>query len=128
MYLDQSLSSGIFKKQITRLIITINRKKTSWFTMIKVCSRIFSVFINLTHLMFDESSHKYILRLYFDVPSRSFSSSSLLVLNIKAQSFSQCLYILDGRFNQLHTLTLDLVNFPSSEELMDQNEVSLKRK
>jgi len=93
-----------------------------------MCSRIFSVFINLTHLMFSESSYEDIVWLLFDFPSRSFSCSSLLVLNIKVQSFPQFLCLLDGRFNQLHTLIVDMNNPVCSIELVQQNKVSFKRK
>jgi len=127
MCLDESLSSGIFKNQIRRLIITTDRNKNYLLSMVKMCSRIFSVFNNLTHLMFSESSYENIVPLFFDVPFRSFSSSNLLLLNIKVQSFSQFVYLVDGRFNQLHTLIVDLINPADSTELIE-NKVSFKRK
>ncbi|CAM2712079.1 unnamed protein product [Rotaria socialis] len=66
--------------------------------------------------------------LLFDVPSRSFSSSSLLVLNIKVQHFSQLLYVLDGRFSQLHTLIVDLINNVLSTDLIENKEKILNLK
>jgi hypothetical protein len=127
MCLDERLSSGIFKNQITTLIIEINPNKNELWTMENICNHIFSVFLNLTHLIFYESSYKNIVRLLFDLPSPKFSSSTLSVLNIKAQSFYVCLYILDGRFNQLHTLYIDFANIHSpSEEI--ENQVSFTRK
>ncbi len=127
--LDENLSSGIFKKQIRRLIITTDRneKRKYLLAIVKMCSRIFSVFNNLTHLMFSESSYENRVPLLFDVPSRSFSSSNLLLLNIKVQSFSQLVYLVDGRFNQLHTLIIDLIN-PAYTTKLIENKVSFKRK
>ncbi|CAF4944653.1 unnamed protein product [Rotaria sp. Silwood1] len=90
---------------------------------VKICSCIFSIFINLTHLTFSESSFENIVRLLIDVPFRSFSSSSLLVLNIKIQTFSQCLYILDGRFSQLETLYVDLAKVLSID--LPENKVKI---
>jgi hypothetical protein len=87
---------------------------------------IFSVFINLTHLIFSESSYENIVTLFFYVPFRSFSSSSLLVLDIKIQSFSQLVYVLDGRFSQLHTLVVELANIVYFRELVERNKVSYK--
>ncbi|CAF4989397.1 unnamed protein product [Rotaria sp. Silwood1] len=90
---------------------------------VKICSCIFSIFINLTHLTFSQSSFENIVRLLIDVPFRSFSSSSLLVLNIKVQTFSQCLYILDGRFSQLETLYVDLAKVLSID--LPENKVKI---
>ncbi|CAF3791442.1 unnamed protein product [Rotaria sp. Silwood1] len=123
LFTDKNVSCGIFKKQIRRLIITIDKNKKDLFTKVKMCSCIFSIFINLTHLTFSESSFENIVRLLIDVPFRSFSSSSLLVLNIKIQTFSQCLYILDGRFSQLETLYVDLAKVISID--LPENKVKI---
>ncbi|CAF3368229.1 unnamed protein product [Rotaria sp. Silwood1] len=122
LFNDESLSSGIFKKQITRLIITTPKEKNYWLTIVKMCNCIFSIFNKLTHLRFSESSYENYVPLLFDFPSRRFSSSSLLVLNIKIQHFSQLLYVLDGRFSQLHTLIVDLINNVLSTDLIENKE------
>jgi hypothetical protein len=88
-----------------------------------ICSIIFSKCLNLTDLIFYESSFKNISRLLFDSPSPNISSSTLTVLNIKVQDFHTCLYILDGRFNQLQTLHIDLVHIHRIDENI-QSEVS----
>ncbi|CAF4810828.1 unnamed protein product [Rotaria sp. Silwood1] len=87
-----------------------------------MCNCIFSIFNKLTHLRFSESSYENYVPLLFDFPSRRFSSSSLLVLNIKIQHFSQLLYVLDGRFSQLHTLIVDLINNVLSTDLIENKE------
>jgi hypothetical protein len=82
------------------------------------------VFNNLIDLIFYDASYRDISRLMLGVPSVKFSSSTLLTLNIKVHHFDDCLYILDGRFNKLHTLYIDLIKIdPSSREI--ENQVSL---
>ncbi|CAF4481158.1 unnamed protein product, partial [Rotaria sp. Silwood2] len=110
MCLDERLSSSIFKNQITTLIISIDPDKNEDWTMTNICNHIFTVFINLNHLTFYDASYKNHVRLLHYIQSPTFSSSSLLILNIKVQNFSGCLYILDGRFDQLHTLYIELAN------------------
>ena len=124
--LDKKLTD-IFKSQITRLIIEINPIKSRMWTLKSICSFIFSVFLNLTHLIFYESSYKKIVRLLFDSPTPKISSSTLMVLNIKVQSFHVCLYLLDGRFNQLQTFFIELANIHIPDQEIE-NQVSFTQK
>ena len=63
------------------------------------------------------------MRLYLGpAPSASFSSSILLKLTIKVAYLDDYLFILDGRFNQLQTLHVDLDHTFSPRRI--QNEVS----
>ncbi|UJR12382.1 hypothetical protein I4U23_016559 [Adineta vaga] len=64
---------------------------------------------NLIHLAFYDASYLDIIRFTTDLPSSKFSSSTLLTLNIKAYNFNDCLCILDGRFNNLQSLVIDLM-------------------
>ncbi|CAF4065283.1 unnamed protein product [Rotaria sordida] len=124
LFTDERLISSIFKNQITKLIISIDSNKKKLYTMKNICNYIFTVFINLTHLIFYDVSYINNARLLFDIPSSSFSSSSLLVLNIKVQTFDICLYLLDGRFDQLHTLNIELANiFRPSREIENQRKI-----
>ncbi|CAF1589247.1 unnamed protein product [Rotaria magnacalcarata] len=121
LFTDERLSSGIFKNQITTLVIAIDPYRNDLPTMEKLCNHIFTVFINLTHLIFYESSYKNTVRLLFEVPSPKLYSSTLRVLNIKVQSFHICLYLLDGRFSQLHTFSIELANINRpGEEIENQ--------
>ncbi len=127
MCLDERLASGIFKNQITTLTIEINPNKNKLSTMENICNHIFSVFLNLTHLIFYESSYQNIVRLLFEFPSPKLFSSTLSVLNIKVQSFDVCLYLLDGRFHHLHTFYIESVHIhPPDEEI--ENQVSFTKK
>ncbi|CAM4786164.1 unnamed protein product [Rotaria magnacalcarata] len=87
--------------------------------MLNLCYHIFTVFIQLTYLIFYESSYEHTVRLLFYVPSRRFSSSTLLVLGINVQCFHHCLFILDGRFNHLHTLHIHLANLRPPEAIVN---------
>jgi hypothetical protein len=78
---------------------------------------------NLIHLTFYDASHKGI-RLKIDSPLPNISSSTLLTLNVKVCNFKDCLYILDGRFNNLQSLHIDLMTiYPLLEQV--ENQVSL---
>jgi len=125
--LDKTLSSGLFKNQITILVIGIDPHPYDPSTMVNICNRIFTVFTNLTHLIFHDVSYENPVRLISVFLSSRFSSSTLLVLNIKLQTFAACLHILDGRFSQLHTLYVDLTKI-YREEREIPNEVSVTRK
>ena len=87
---------------------------------------IFKVFTHLMSLTIYESSCRSPARLIFNdsLPFHIYSST-ILILNIKVQCFDDCLYLLDGRFNQLHTLYVDLVNTYSPQNI--KNQVSFAR-
>jgi len=95
--------------------------------MENIFNHIFSVFLNLTHLIFYESSYQNIVRLLFEFPSPKLSSSTLSVLNIKIQSFDMCFYLLDGCFNQLHTFYIELAHIHCPDERVE-NQVSFTKK
>ncbi|CAF4106632.1 unnamed protein product [Rotaria magnacalcarata] len=124
LFTDERLSASILKNQITTLIIAIDPNRKKWSTMENICNQIFTVFINLTHLIFCDASYEHNARLAFKNPSPTFSSSSLSVLKIKVQTVDVCLRILDGRFEQLHTLDIEMANmFASSEEIENQRKI-----
>ena len=88
---------------------------------------IFTFFINLADLSVVETLLSNRVRLsFFDPPPATFFSSSLLKLNIKAESFEDCLFVLDGRFNQLQTLHIDLCRIFPPHGI--ENQVSFTRK
>ncbi|CAF1518188.1 unnamed protein product [Adineta steineri] len=45
------------------------------------------------------------------------------MLNVKIQTFENCLYLLDGRFNQLHTLIVDLANVHRPYKILNQGDL-----
>jgi hypothetical protein len=86
-----------------------------------IWNHIFTVFTRLITLMLYESSHSKCVRLVFDdPPPPTFSSSTLRKLKIRLQTFNDCLYLLDGRFNQLQTLIVDLMKIHPPDEIKIQ--------
>ncbi len=126
MCLDKSLSSGLFKNQIRKLVIGIDPNENDLLMMEKLCNCIFTVFSQLTDLIFSDASDINMVRLMFGVRSPRFCSSTLAVLSIKVQNSDACLYILDGRFSQLHTLRIDAAKIYLPEKEIP-NQVSIRR-
>jgi hypothetical protein len=94
-----------------------------------ICNDIFTIFTDLITFVIRDSSYRNSIRLllYDDhPPCPSFRSSTLRILNIRLQTFDDCLYLLDGRFNQLHTLIVDLAHLDRPDEIL--NPVNFVRK
>ncbi len=92
--------------------------------MVTVCSHVLIKFRNLACLKFHPYSDIYvncIERLSFTTREIPFFSPNLLKLHINVKFFSDCLYLLDGRFEQLHTLEV-YVHYliPPSTPIMKQ--------
>ncbi|CAF3185350.1 unnamed protein product, partial [Rotaria sp. Silwood2] len=125
LFTDKNLSSDIFKNQITSLVVGIDSEKKTSSIVENICNNLFTMMNNLIHLIFYDESYKNIVRFMTDVPSPKFSSSTLLTLNIKVQNFDDCLCMLDGRFNNLQSLYIDLIKICSSSNQI-KNQYPLK--
>ncbi len=79
------------------------------------------MFPNLQYLNFCPSSIFY-QRLSFGVSPPTIISSTLLELRVCLHDFTDCLHLLDGRFNQLHTLHVYILFIFSSDTTIN-NEV-----
>ncbi|CAF3067489.1 unnamed protein product [Rotaria sp. Silwood2] len=127
LFTDETLSSDIFKNQITKLLITINKNDDyleMLLSVVNIYDYIFSVFTRLISVVLYESSYKNCVRLNFnDSLHPNIRSSTLLKLNIKVQCFNDCLYLLDGRFNQLNTFHVDLLSIRSPHEVKNQGDL-----
>lgn len=64
-------------------------------------------FSNLQCLNYGHSSISY-KRITFNMKSPTFLSSTLLELHVCVNDFNDCLYLLDGRFNQLRAFYIDV--------------------
>jgi hypothetical protein len=69
--------------------------------------QIFAMFTNLQHLNFGSSLLLH-QRLSFYVSPPTVASSTLLELHVYLEHFTDYLYLLDGPFNQLHTLHVNI--------------------
>ncbi|CAF1102925.1 unnamed protein product [Adineta steineri] len=122
---DQTLSS-IFKKQIKTLFITIynndDNHKAMTLSVAKICDKIFNVFTDLTTFVLNESWYKTRVQLTFDNPFfPNIRCSTLLKLIIRVEIFDDCLYLLDGRYDQLHTFHVDLVKISFPDGSINQD-------
>ena len=111
------------KNQILSLVIDISTNAPENFMSPDnetIFTLILSIFTNLQYLNFCPSSIQN-QGLFFNNPYPGINSSTLLELHIRLKSFSDCLYILDGRFNNLHTLHVDIDHiFPSDSRNNNQ--------
>ena len=92
-------------------------------SLFNICTDILTIFTHLITLVMCESSCRNCFRLFLfdDHPSSPFfRSSTLRILNVRLLTFADCLYLLDGRFNQLHTLIVNLANVRPPEKMPNQ--------
>jgi hypothetical protein len=112
IYLETSPFIHLLKYQITDLVVSIideisNTTKTIFLT--GVYDRIFTLLTNLKHLELDVNDTYFLSQpLLSGFPSTKCFSSSLTYLRINIHNFDDCLYLLDGRLSQLHTLIVKL--------------------
>ncbi|CAF4383728.1 unnamed protein product [Rotaria sp. Silwood2] len=78
-----------------------------------IFTHIFTMFTNLQYLNFCSSSLDQ-QQLSFHTPPLTAISTNLLKLYVYLDVFIDCLYLLDGRFNQRHTLYANVFAIVSS--------------
>ncbi|CAF3807757.1 unnamed protein product [Rotaria magnacalcarata] len=124
LFTDKSLLNDIVKSQIVSLAIGISACKIPYVTsdIIKhLFTQIFSMFTDLQCLTFVPYSiwHNQMI---FDISSSTVFSSNLLELHVKLHNFTDCLCLLDGRFNQLRTLDVNIFMINSSHSVINNQE------
>ncbi|CAF4179368.1 unnamed protein product [Adineta steineri] len=122
---DKTLSS-IFKKQIKTLFITIynndDNHKAMTLSVAKIYDKIFNVFTGLTTFVLNESWYKTRVQLTFNNPFfPNIRCSTLLKLIVSVKIFDDCLYLLDGRYDQLHTFHVDLATILFPDDSINQD-------
>jgi hypothetical protein len=123
-YLDERSLIHKFKNQLSSLFIDIaqNAPQNSIKDAIKlVFTNILTKFTNLQYLNICSNSIVY-KRMTVEMPPLTVISSTLLELHICLEDITDCLCLLDGRFNQLHTLYVKMY-FISSSPLTMNNKV-----
>ena len=98
------------KNQLVSLTIDISTPRTGHFAVDAIAiifNRIFTMFTNLQYLNFGRYS-MYDDRLSFCLTCPTVICKNLLELHVCLQTFYDCLYLLDGHFNQLRTLYVDV--------------------
>lgn len=87
-------------------------------TMKLLFTHILTKFNNLQYLNICSNSVVY-KRIAIDMSPLIVTSSTLLELHVSLHDLTDCLYLLDGRFKQLHTLFVQIDRITSSSLTMD---------
>jgi hypothetical protein len=122
-YLDETLFTCTLKNQILFLTIYIDKnaeQKSMTDMSALVFTHIFTTFTNLQYLNMDPNILRF-QYLSFNTPP-TVISSTLLELYVCLDSFGDCLYLLDGRFNQLRILHVNVGHMRPSR-LINNNKV-----
>ncbi|CAF1375581.1 unnamed protein product [Rotaria sordida] len=108
LFSNKSYLIRIFKNQLSSIVIHINKCQESTSSIkdinIFIFTQIFTMFKNLQYLNFSPFNGSNYHRLTFGVSPPNILSSTLLQLRVVIDSYEDCLYLLDGRFNQLNTI------------------------
>ncbi|CAF3422344.1 unnamed protein product [Rotaria sp. Silwood1] len=110
LFTEQTTVIHTLKKQLLSFIIDISTKGTECYKRDNnaiIFNHILTMFTNLQYLNFDRSSI-YDDRLFFCMRRPTVVSTNLLELHVSLHTFDDCLYLLDGHFNQLHSLYVDV--------------------
>jgi hypothetical protein len=115
----------IFKEQISHLVVGVidNRDRGSLTDVaINVYMRIFNLFTSITHLDFIiKDDYRYPPLSFYDLPFTACSSSTIVHLSIRLLSLEDCLCLLDGRLNKLHTFIVQIYYIsPSIDGHLDE--------
>ncbi len=108
--LDKSSLVRIFQNQIVTLSVTGKEGNHDEFTMnmrANLFTYILTMFTNLLHLKFYQNLNNPTGFVLFNDQSSMFCST-LVELHINVYFFDDCLFLLDGRFNQLRILLVNV--------------------
>ncbi len=122
--IEETLLTRTMKNQILSLAIDIDTNNEQCATEDlneSTFTQIFNTFNNLRCLYFGLSS-RYHQPLSFRTGLQHVISTNLLKLHVSLNSLTDCLRLLDGRFNQLHTLYVNIWSIVSPR-LANSNEV-----
>ncbi|CAF3421382.1 unnamed protein product, partial [Rotaria sp. Silwood2] len=110
LFIDNIDFFHILKNQISSLVIG-NETKHGYYNLDIPCiifGNIFKNFQNLEYLKFEPSINCN-EKIFYNHLVPSIFSSTLLKLDVNVATIHDCLYLLDGRFNKLETLNVNIV-------------------
>ncbi|CAF4196379.1 unnamed protein product, partial [Rotaria sp. Silwood2] len=123
----ESFLIRVFKNQILSLVIDIQTHQGCAYEIEEInkfiYTQIFTMFSVLQYLDFHPSCSAY-PRVSFGISPSNVFSSTLLELHIMVHTYADCLYLLDGRFNQLHTFYVTIFDVTVPVLTTINNEVS----
>ncbi|CAF3844896.1 unnamed protein product [Rotaria sp. Silwood1] len=114
-----------FKNQISLLAIHITKGENliTRKNMIEhIFIQIFIIFDKLQYLDFGSHSINF-QRFFFTILPPTLFSSTLLELRVSLKRFIDCLYLLDGRFNQLHTLKVNIAFIEQNSKINNKEKL-----
>ncbi len=122
---DNTILRKLLNEQITCLTIDVKDKPTepSSETLWVTFTLILSLCKQLNKLSFCQFDNRSTL-CTFDLSSTNFKPSTLTELKVNVETFDDCLYLLDGRFNCLSTLIINIEIISSTSGTID-NTVSI---
>ncbi|CAF1348775.1 unnamed protein product [Rotaria sordida] len=110
IFTDETSLMYILKNQISSLMIESSRKQGRPRDVnTRIFTNILNTFINLQYFMF-HSWFSSFQRISFRHLRPTVFSSTLLELRVKVSSVDDCLFLLDGRFNQLRAFYVDIAS------------------
>ncbi|CAF4541005.1 unnamed protein product [Rotaria socialis] len=114
--------TDLFKNKILSLTFNMHEKENGgeFFNAI-IFQRIIKIFTSLQYLNLCSSSIWY-SRISLNAFTRDLASTTLLELHVTVNNFDNCLYLLDGRFNQLHTFYVNVADIQSSQKTINNME------
>ncbi|CAF4529882.1 unnamed protein product, partial [Rotaria sp. Silwood2] len=119
----------VFEYQLSSLVIHTDesQKATSSFEDINIFlyTQILTMFKNLQYLNFSPFAYPKNHQLTFNLSSPNVFSSTLSHLHVSVDTFDDCLYLLDGRFNQLNTFDVTIYFKNVSESSLINNNNNL---
>ncbi|CAF1330049.1 unnamed protein product [Rotaria sordida] len=130
LFTDGSYFICVFEYQLSSLVIHTDegQRTTSLFEDINIFlyTQILTMFKNLQYLNFSPFANPNNHQLTFNLSSPNIFSSTLLHLHVIVDTFGDCLYLLDGRFNQLNTfdVTIYFGNVSVSPLINNKNNLS----
>ncbi len=124
--LGENALTHLFQNQISSLAIYIRKIEEQTLTKYVnalIFTHIVTMFINLQYLNFAPSIFNQ--QFSFGGLSQSVFSSNLLELQANLKDFTDCLFLLDGRFNQLRTLFVHVSTIVSSSIEVNNKVISV---
>jgi hypothetical protein len=122
VYLGEHSVLHMLNKQISSITVKIHDPQRPLITngATKIFRYVLAMFPNLNCFRFETSI--YCEPVSWNHLAQAICSSNLLQLHIHLENFDDCIHLLDGRFNQLHTLCITLSTIHSDQTI--DNEVN----
>jgi hypothetical protein len=121
--LENSSISGLLGNQLTHITVVIRKITCSGIFFTNTCARILAMYTKLSYLNINQAVKSHRTKLSsWDQPRNFFCSSHLRTLIYDAERFDDCLYLLNGRFDQLSSFTVNIRSIERSS-LFDQDQV-----